>query len=180
MGTQLISRLVAPILGSALVSHPPNKDLMSRFTLDSATAYLFGRSVHSLETGLPYPENADVPIYTKTSMENSKANLFAQGFLTSQEVISSRTRFGWVWPLNEIRRDDTKVPMRLVRNFLDPIVDDAIKKQKSQSLTNVAAEKVEEVSEGESLLDHLVRLTSGKSPYLQLSSRQTNEGCVAS
>jgi len=43
-------------------------------------------------------------------------------------------------------------------------MDDAIKKHKSES---VSKEKTTEVVEGETLLDHLVKLTTGQSYFAQ-------------
>lgn len=45
----------------------------------------------------------------------------------------------------------------------DPIIADAIKHQS----TSVPVEKITEVVEGETLLDHLVKLTTGQSYFAQ-------------
>ncbi|KAF8055214.1 cytochrome P450 monooxygenase pc-1 [Lyophyllum atratum] len=135
------------------------QDLMSRFTLDSATEFLFGNCVHSLTAGLPYPHNAtDIPPIS-TSPHANGADEFASAFLEAQEVVSSRERYGWIWPLAEIWEDKTEKPMKIVNAYLDPIVQEAIKKK------NAAPESAEEkssahVEDGDSLLDHLVSLSS--------------------
>ncbi|KAF8060191.1 cytochrome P450 monooxygenase pc-1 [Lyophyllum atratum] len=135
------------------------QDLMSRFTLDSATEFLFGSCVHSLTATLPYPHNAtDVPPVS-TSPHSNGADEFASAFLEAQEVVSSRERYGWIWPLAEIWEDKTEKPMKIVNAYLDPIVQEAIKKK------NAAPESAEEkssthVEDGDSLLDHLVSLSS--------------------
>ena len=50
---------------------------MSRFTLDSATEFLFGNCVESLSAGLPYPRNAAyVPIVPRTA-KGDAADLLA-------------------------------------------------------------------------------------------------------
>ncbi|GLB44358.1 putative cytochrome P450 monooxygenase [Lyophyllum shimeji] len=142
-------------IGQAIDFH----DLMSRFTLDSASEFLFGHCVHSLTAGLPWPHNAFyVPPESKTP-QSQRANDFARAFLEAQEIISSRERYGWIWPLTEIFGDKTKEPMKIVNAYLDPIIQEAITKRD-------AAPKSEEknsdshAEEGETLMDHLVRLTS--------------------
>ncbi|KAG5653249.1 hypothetical protein H0H81_001506 [Sphagnurus paluster] len=131
------------------------QDLMSRFTLDSASEFLFGHCVHSLTAGLPYPHNASyVPPDSSTPQAN-RANEFARAFLEAQEVAARRERLGWVWPLTEIMADKTKEPMRIVNEYLDPIVQEAIAKKQ-------AAPKLDEkeVEDGQTLIDHLVSQSS--------------------
>ncbi|RDB18325.1 hypothetical protein Hypma_000510 [Hypsizygus marmoreus] len=137
------------------------QDLMSRFTLDSASEFLFGTCVHSLTAGLPYPHNASyVPPESKTP-QAARADQFARAFLESQEVISSRERYGWIWPLAEIWGDKTKEPMKIVNAYLDPIIQEAIEKQKAAAKTEQFEKKAESnVTDGETLIDHLVRLSS--------------------
>lgn len=131
------------------------QDLMSRFTLDSATEFLFGHCVHSLKAGLPYPHNALYAPTTYQTPESRRANEFSAAFLEAQFVISQRERYGWVWPLTEIFRDRTKEPMKVVNAFIEPIIADAIKKRESTA----DHEKEKNLEDG-TLLDHLVQVTS--------------------
>ncbi|KAF5378580.1 hypothetical protein D9615_007123 [Tricholomella constricta] len=135
------------------------QDLMSRFTLDSASEFLFGHCVHSLTAGLPYPHNSSyVPPESKTPQSN-RADDFARAFLEAQEIISSRERYGWIWPLTEILGDKTKEPMKVVNAYLDPIIQEAIaKKDAAPKSEEVKAES--HVEDGKTLMDHLVSLTS--------------------
>ncbi|KAH0579505.1 hypothetical protein H2248_002361 [Termitomyces sp. 'cryptogamus'] len=135
------------------------QDLMSRFTLDSATEFLFGHCVHSLNAGIPYPHNATYVPPDSATPQAKRANEFATAFAQAQEVISSRERYGWIWPMMEIFEDRTKKPMETVRAYLDPIIQDAIVKNANAPKTG--SEKSEShVEEGETLIDHLVRLSS--------------------
>ncbi|KIM75713.1 hypothetical protein PILCRDRAFT_827008 [Piloderma croceum F 1598] len=131
------------------------QDLVSRFALDSASEFLFGKNVDSLADPLPYPYYAkdEHPIQT------SPADAFARAFADAQFFVSRRSMYGWMWPLGEIFEDKTKKPMEIVNAFLEPIIADAIKKQQSAS---VPMEKTTEVMEGETLLDHLVKLTTDR------------------
>lgn len=137
---------------------------MSRFTLDSASEFLFGHCVHSLTAGLPYPHNASYIPQESVSAQSIRANDFARAFLQSQEIISSRERYGWIWPLAEIWEDQSKAPMKIVNAYLDPIIQEAIEKKKAAPPTE--EKKLDShVEDGETLIDHLVSLTSGKNRY---------------
>ena len=105
------------------------QDLMGRFTLDSATEFLFGHCVHSLNAGLPYPHNvSDTPANILTP-EKQVANNFSAAFLDVQTVVTRRERVGFVWPLWEIFENKTKKPMKIIDTFVEPIVADAIAKK---------------------------------------------------
>ncbi|KAG5643869.1 hypothetical protein DXG03_009553 [Asterophora parasitica] len=137
------------------------QDLMSRFTLDSASEFLFGHCVHSLTAGLPYPHNASyVPPESKTP-QSARADDFARAFLEAQEIISSRERFGWIWPLAEVWGDKTKEPMKVVNAYLDPIIQEAIAKKDATPKAEKEKTEPSHVEDGATLLDHLVSLTSG-------------------
>lgn len=75
------------------------QDLISRFTLDSATEFLFGNDVHSLAGGLPYPY-----YHSTTSTSDSDAHpstRFVHAFQEAQMITAFRSRFGSHWPLFE-------------------------------------------------------------------------------
>jgi hypothetical protein len=128
---------------------------MSRFTLDAATEFLFGNCVESLSAGLPYPRNAPyVPLVRRTP-KGDAANAFAQAFLESQEIISVRERSGWVWPLGEIMRDKTHAPMQIVNSYIEPIVEEALRKKRQSPKAAGAAIEADDAT----LLDHLVDVT---------------------
>ena len=130
------------------------QDLMGRFTLDSATEFLFGHCVHSLDAGLPHPHNiSDTPANTLTS-EKQIANNFSAALLDVQMVVSQRERLDFVWPLWEIFENKTKKPMKVIDAFIEPIVADAIAKNDIRR-----EEKVSEEGEG-TLLDRLLQVTS--------------------
>ena len=89
------------------------QDLVSRFTLDSATSFLFGHDVHSLAAGLAYPKAAVAASAAAAERNKSilahPANIFAHSFLEAQRITAHRSRFGTSWPLREFWKDDTKV-----------------------------------------------------------------------
>lgn len=146
------------------------QDLVSRFTLDSATEFLFGSCVHSLNADLPYPHSNLQP-----GEKSHPSDVFAEAFGNAQHAISQRTRIGYIWPLYEMFEDPTKKDMRVILNFIEPIVAEALKKRQAEGLANGrrksvtrrASEKPDDgsvmaVPEGETLLGHLVKETDDK------------------
>ncbi|KAH7906604.1 cytochrome P450, partial [Hygrophoropsis aurantiaca] len=130
------------------------QDLISRFTLDSATEFLFGHNVHTLSAGLPYPYNVSKSASVTDSISSAEA--FARAFAEAQQGIARRNTVGQTWPLAEIFKDRTAESMNVVNVFLEPIVKDAIEKSKQSEKVNMKDEFADE----ETLLDHLVRFTT--------------------
>lgn len=90
------------------------KDLISRFTLDSASEFLFGVNIGSLSNVLPYPHNTSA----RPVIQSNTADDFATAFGKAQFVASQRARIGCLWPLFEIFQDKTAEHMEVVNAFL--------------------------------------------------------------
>ncbi|KAH6893965.1 cytochrome P450 monooxygenase pc-1 [Coprinopsis sp. MPI-PUGE-AT-0042] len=136
------------------------QDLMARFTLDSATQFLFGHCVESLDAGLPYPHNA--ASYTTAAAQTQsaagrRADEFARAFAEAQSAISIRERSGWVWPLFELFKDKTEEPMKIVNAYMEPIIKDAVERKRLALPEEKSDDK--ELKEGQTLLDHLMTVT---------------------
>ncbi|KAI9572479.1 cytochrome P450 [Boletus coccyginus] len=136
------------------------QDMISRFTLDSATEFLFAQDVRSLSAGLVYPPSS--PLSTSVAFQDHPANQFAHAFLEAQLATSYRGRFGSPWRLFEFWSDRVGKHMHVCHEFIDPILKAALSKK--QELKEVGMipngnEKEREVLEGETLLDHLVNYT---------------------
>ncbi|KAG2137150.1 cytochrome P450 [Suillus bovinus] len=134
------------------------QDVVSRFTLDSATEFLFGKDVCSLSAGLVYPPSS--PRSKDVAFKNHPANKFAHAFSEAQIAVVYRGRFGSAWPLFEFWTDRVKKHMGVCYKFIDPILKEALEKNKM--LKENIDEKVvkdRDVEEGETLLDHLVNYT---------------------
>ncbi|KAJ7261062.1 cytochrome P450 [Mycena rebaudengoi] len=137
------------------------QDMVSRFTLDTATAFLFDKDLHSLSAGLPYPFSV-APSGTDTV--SHPANVFAKAFGDAQLITAHRTRFGVHWPLAEFWKDKLVEPMRIVHDFLDPVLKEAVAKKRAKGGTEEEKNTADgggerEVQEGETLLEHLVNYT---------------------
>lgn len=134
--------------------------MISRFTLDSATEFLFGKNVCSLSAGLVYPPNS--PLATSVAFKDHPANQFSHAFLEAQSETSHRSRFGKQWRLFEMWSDRVKKHVRVCREFIDPILEEALSKKRALKDAGLIPEKNEkQVAEGETLLDHLVNCAEG-------------------
>ncbi|OSX56951.1 hypothetical protein POSPLADRAFT_1067971 [Postia placenta MAD-698-R-SB12] len=143
------------------------QDLISRFTLDSATEFLFGSCVNSLHSPLPYPHNQHPTPFSHPSSKSlasnpSRAEAVASAFMRAQIVLAERVAMGAIWPLLEMRKSRTGEHMRIIDEYLDPILKDALRRK--EDMANIGAgihdDKESSDTDGETLLDHLVRLTS--------------------
>ena len=135
------------------------QDLVSRFTLDSATEFLFATCVHSLANTLPYPH--DAPPALRTPAADAASEDFARAFAAAQEAVTFRVRVGDIWPYFELLGSKTQAHMRVVDAFLDPILKAAVEKARVEK-TMLGGRSKEEIGEDETLLDHLVKFTSGR------------------
>lgn len=131
--------------------------MIYRFTLDSATEFLFGNDVQSLSAGLPYPDNSR---HAASYNYSHQANVFAKAFGEAQRISSLRSRYGSSWPLMEFWKDEVKVHRDIVNGFIDPILASAIAKKRSIGPQKVLTAD-REVGAGETFLDHLVNYTEG-------------------
>ena len=133
---------------------------MFRFTLDAASEFLFGSCVHSLSAGLPYPHNVAPSSAVADTNRAASANAFAKALLEAEGVIADRERTGWIWPLAEIWEDKARQPMQIVDGYIEPIIREALTKQKAGAFHK--KNDGGHLEEGETLLDHLVQVTEGE------------------
>ncbi|EIW81954.1 cytochrome P450 [Coniophora puteana RWD-64-598 SS2] len=140
--------------------HPVDfQDMVSRFTLDSATEFLFGKDVCSLSAGLVYPPSVSGSA-ASAAADDHPANRFAHAFAEAQSAAAQRGIWGGAWRLREFWKDDVKEHMKVCHGFIDPILEDALarKREAREKGLDQGAEKGE-VQEGETLLEHLVNYT---------------------
>lgn len=140
------------------------QDLVSRFTLDSATEFLFGHCVHSLKQSLPYPYNARPPTSTSRSTtihEQGPAEHFAEAFTAAQAAIADRGNWGPLWELAEFWKDRVEEPLEVVRAYIEPILEEGIRRRREKEAAGLS-EKKDEIEDGETPLDYLIKHTDGK------------------
>ncbi|KAJ6579544.1 cytochrome P450 [Mycena vulgaris] len=129
------------------------QDMISRFTLDSATEFLFRRSVDSMSAGLPYPQSS--PLANSPSFLNHPSNTYVKSFVRSQIVTVERAPYGTKWPLREFWTDRVKPDRKIIDEYVEPILNEELKKK--------AKERTEGKSdERETFLSHLVQATDNK------------------
>ncbi|KAL1754622.1 cytochrome P450 [Schizophyllum commune] len=98
------------------------QDMVARFTLDSATEFLFGHDVNSAGAGLPYPPGS--PLATVGSREHP-SDRFVDAFTEGQSLMALRVRTsGTAWPLFEFWEDRVAAKRRVVDEFVNRILDD--------------------------------------------------------
>ena len=131
------------------------QDLFYRFTIDSASEFLFGSDVQSLSADLPYPSTAKLA----TSRRVHPSDSFANAFQKAQVASAARSRFGDFWPLIEFWEDKVEKEIQTVFDYVDPIVKRALETKGTEEPSNMQDE-----DEDETLLEHLVKLTDGKRP----------------
>ena len=129
------------------------QDLFYRFTLDSASEFLFGSDVHSLSADLPYPST----VKASTIHRNHPSDSFADAFQKAQVASAARSRFSQYWPLNEFWEDEVEKEIQTVFDYVDQIVERVLVMKKTKELS-----KADGTEDDETLLEHMVRLTDGK------------------
>ena len=130
------------------------QDVSSRFTMDTATEFLFGKDVETLSGDLPYPS-----AYKKPSPCTHPSDRFARAFNRAQEHTFHRTLFDKLWPLAEFWEDIVETDKEITWEFINPLIRAALdKKRASRGLYEVDRDD-------DTLLDHLVQQTDGRSNW---------------
>lgn len=138
------------------------QDLVSRFTLDSATEFFFGHDVGTLSAGLPYPPSSDLAKLTAHA-RTSGGDVFAGAFLAGQEATAERTFRGHLWALFEPWEDEVGRHMEVVNGFVDPIVKRALdEKRERERQGKQDPEKGTSEDSEDTLLAHLVAQSDGE------------------
>lgn len=102
------------------------QDIAGRLTMDSATEFLFGRSVDSMSSPLPLPGTSAVE-------RKDTESTFVRAFIAALGVCAFRINIGDPWPLWELKGDASRPHMKVVYDYLNPIVDEAINKKKAST-----------------------------------------------
>lgn len=124
--------------------------------MDSATSFLFGESVDSMSTPLALPYNVRSP----TAHSSSKDVSFSSAFKLALEGYSFRLAIGKMWPLWEMTGDKNQDKVKVLHEFVDPIVERGLSKKKTIEAAERKCEG-DDAEESTTLLDHLVSVTDG-------------------
>jgi hypothetical protein len=134
------------------------QDLLSRFTMDTATEFLFGQDVKSLSGEIPYPSRHR----GDTSTRDHPSDKFTSAFNQAQAYSFPRGFFGKAWRLVEFWEDKVSRQRGITNEFIDPLIHAALQKKRD------AKGAYEVIQDDDTLLDHLVQQTDGTS---QISSQ---------
>lgn len=149
------SRTLA-ILSKCAASHTvcEAQDLFGRFSLDAASEFLFGKNLDTLSASLPTPGAGMGP---KGSATHDTWGSFARAFESAQQVITNRSRLGHFWPLFELSGDKNAPHVKVIHEWLNPLVDQALHdkaKEKQAGVCSPIADKT--------FLQHLTDSTDGR------------------
>ncbi|KAF5343389.1 hypothetical protein D9758_015616 [Tetrapyrgos nigripes] len=135
------------------------QDAVARFTLDSATEFLFGKTVNSLSAGLHYPalHPLSKTASSTTDFLNHPSTKFVTAFSEGQQVTSQRLILGKYWRFKEFWQDKAAEHRKSVEEFILPILEDALEKRKDEVISG----EVKEIQD-ETFLEHLVKFTEDK------------------
>ena len=127
------------------------QDLLSRYTMDTATEFLFGQDVKSLSGELPYPSTYK----GYTPPRDHPSDKFTSAFNRAQEYAYPRGFYAKAWRLIDFWEDTVASQRGITNQFIDPLIYAALRRKRE-------AKGVYEGNEDdETLLDHLVRQTEG-------------------
>ena len=114
------------------------EDLIARFTVDTASEFLFGENLNTLS----YREDGFGP--------------FTNAFMDIQALICRRNMLGNFWPLLELFKDKSERHRKVIRGWVDPLVVRAVQIQKEMK------EKGQTVNTNEcTFLEYLATTTEG-------------------
>ncbi|EAU83624.2 cytochrome P450 52E1 [Coprinopsis cinerea okayama7 len=126
------------------------QDLYSRFTLDSASEFLFGKNLDTLSQSRPIP--GQTVMGPKGSAVEGDWGSFAKAFETAQINATTRARIGHWWPLLELFKDKNAEHADVIHRWLDPLVQRALN-ERTQRIGRKRADS--KASLGTSFLKHI-------------------------
>ncbi|KAF9520998.1 hypothetical protein BS47DRAFT_1370206 [Hydnum rufescens UP504] len=129
------------------------QDAMARFTIDSATEFLFGSCVNSILE--PFAKPGESLPSMESSDSHPTVTAFVQAFTKAQFLINRRTRLGHSWKLWEMRRDESLKFVADMDRFLGPITEAALARGRELGGPKVPGEIEDEMT----FLDHMVTQT---------------------
>ncbi|THU82991.1 cytochrome P450 monooxygenase pc-3 [Dendrothele bispora CBS 962.96] len=140
------------------------QDAVARFTLDSATQFLFGKAVDSTSAGLPYPPSSSSshPTSSSDTYLTHPSTKFVTAFAQGQLAITLRNVRGKYWRLFEFWKDEAAGYRKDVEDFVNPILDEAMTNLRRKEEGDMESENMKEVGEEETFLEHLVKVTEDK------------------
>ncbi|KAJ7457886.1 cytochrome P450 monooxygenase CYP63 [Mycena latifolia] len=131
------------------------QDLVSRFTLDSASEFLFGMKLDTLAQPLTVPgkvklgPKGSIPIDGATEFD-----AFTEAFERVAVIITRRGTQGDTWPLLELFKDETEDSIATIMNWLEPVVERALVEKENRRKASI-----DTAATGDVFLDYLASKT---------------------
>ncbi|KAH8829995.1 cytochrome P450 [Flagelloscypha sp. PMI_526] len=130
----------------ARLGEGPRRPLYSRYS----NSVSFARDMHSLDSPLPYPHN------TPFKNPADSTSRFLNAFNEAQLKTANRIILGDMWPLAEFWEDTVAKQMSVIHGYLEPIIQDALRRKEEKQMSEIQNEKDNEAT----LIDFLVEKTS--------------------
>ncbi|EJD37697.1 cytochrome P450 [Auricularia subglabra TFB-10046 SS5] len=140
------------------------QDLYARFTLDTASEFLFGHDLNTLAMPLPIAGEAKLgpqgssPPDTAADSHSRSFLAFVQAFESAQLNASRRARLGDLFTLVEAFHDESAEHVKVIRSFLDPLVERAVGQNAERKRAGIVPGPGDETT----LLDYMAQNTSDK------------------
>ncbi|KAJ6571580.1 cytochrome P450 monooxygenase CYP63 [Mycena capillaripes] len=122
------------------------QDLLSRFTLDSASEFLFGMKLDTLAQPLTVP--GKVKLGPKGSIpidESTEFDEFTEAFERVAVIITRRGTQGDTWPLLELFGDETEESIATIMDWMEPVVVRAITDKENRKKAGIETSAAENV-----------------------------------
>ncbi|PVG01461.1 cytochrome P450, partial [Serendipita vermifera] len=135
------------------------QDLMARFTMDSASEFLFGKCLETLKGRRPIAGKAKVGVKGSAYADVNEDSFgdFATAFESAQIILSLRSARGQLWPLFETFGNKCAPHMRVIGSYLDPIIEKAREEHKQKIEVPKVDNKAMYNEEPTNLLEELVK-----------------------
>ncbi|KAF8736947.1 hypothetical protein AX14_013681 [Amanita brunnescens Koide BX004] len=111
------------------------QDLYARFSIDTASEFLFGKNLETLSASLPVPGSTRMG--PKGSATEDTWGSFVEAFETAQQEVTRRARIGYYWPLFELFQDRNQKNAKRIREWLDPLVDMALQEKAKSEIHGI-------------------------------------------
>ena len=120
-----VSRTLSLLSANEAFGHPSEaQDIFSRFSIDVASEFLFGKNLDTLSASHPIPGKTTMG--PKGSATTDLWGSFVGAFEAAQTNITARGRIGRLWPLFELLGDKNEPHVKIIHDWIDPLIKQAL------------------------------------------------------
>lgn len=132
------------------------QDLLSRFTLDTASGFLFGMCFDTLSRPLSQPGHVKLGAKGAISLSGNEFDAFTEAFEETAVIITRRGTIGETWPLLELFKDKAEPHIKVIQQWLDPVVDRTLREKEAAKKVGITSSP-----EDTDFLSYLASTTDG-------------------